>query len=195
MLKNFNKQTLPKMPKLFFGYFLCALGISMMYQARSLGLGPWDVLHTGVMNHTPLSFGQTSQLTGFVLILLSFFLGIYPGIGTVFNMVFVGIFIDVINNSSVLFSPQTFVGKLIMLEMGVWVLSIGIYFYLKSGLGAGPRDGLMLGLVKKLKLPISLIKTSNEVTAVLIGAILGGSVGVGTINCSFDTGICNSNGF
>ncbi len=61
------------------------------------------------------------------------------------------------------------------------MLSVGIYFYLKSGLGAGPRDGLMLGLMKKLKLPVSIIKTGIEVTAVAIGFLLGGKVGIGTI--------------
>ncbi|WP_353893031.1 membrane protein [Proteinivorax hydrogeniformans] len=181
MIKDFYKQTAPKMPKLFLGYFLCALGITMMYNARSLGLGPWDVLHTGVMNHTPLTFGQTSQLTGLVLVILSYFLGILAGIGTVLNVIIVGIIIDLINKSSLIFTPETFIGQLVLLEAGVWVLSLGIYFYLKPGLGAGPRDGLMIGLVKKLNLPVSVVKTAIEITAVIAGAMLGGSVGVGTV--------------
>ncbi|SHJ98511.1 Uncharacterized membrane protein YczE [Anaerobranca californiensis DSM 14826] len=180
MLKS-NKNTLSKLPTLFFGFALCSLGITMMYKVRDLGLGPWDVLHTGIMNYLPLTFGQVSQLMGFVIILFSLFLGVAPGIGTVLNMIFIGIFIDFFNSIPLLFTPQTYIGKLLMLILGVWVLSIGIYFYLKCGLGAGPRDGLMLGLMKKTNLPVGKIKTFMEISVVIIGALLGGKVGIGTI--------------
>lgn len=181
MLKDFKTQTIFKLPNLFFGFFLCSLGITMMYKAQELGLGPWDAFHRGVMNYTPLTFGQVSQLTGLVVIMISMFLGIMPGIGTVLNMIFVGLFIDLINESSLLFTPGSFWGKLVMLETGVWVLSMGIYFYLKSGLGAGPRDGLMLGLVKKLKVNVATVKTSIELIILSLGALLGGKIGIGTV--------------
>ncbi|SES70392.1 YczE/YyaS/YitT family protein [Anaerobranca gottschalkii] len=181
MLKSFKGNTLYKLPTLFFGFILCSLGITMMYKGRDLGLGPWDVLHTGIMNYLPLTFGQVSQMTGFIIILISSLLGVAPGIGTVLNMIFIGIFIDFFDNSPLLFTPQTFVGKLIMLILGVWILSIGIYFYLKCGLGAGPRDGLMLGLVKKTNLSVGRIKTFMEISVLILGALLGGQVGIGTI--------------
>ncbi len=181
MLRDIQKQTINKLPNLFLGFFLCSFGITMMYKAQDLGLGPWDVFHTGLMNHTPLTFGQISQSVGLGIILLSVFLGISPGLGTVLNMIFVGFFIDLINSSPLLATPQSFWGKLLILELGVWVLSLGIYFYLRSGLGAGPRDGLMLGLAKKTNLSIAKIKTIMEVTVLIIGFFLGGKIGIGTM--------------
>lgn len=168
-----------KLPKLFWGFAICSFGIAMMYQGRDLGLGPWDVLHTGIMNHTPLTFGQVSQIMGFIVIMFGLLLGIYPGLGTVLNMLFVGLMIDIFDK--LLFTPQTFWGKIIMLKLGLWILCVGIYYYLNCGLGAGPRDGLMLGIVKKTKLPLAVIKTSMELTVLFLGYLLGGKVGIGTI--------------
>ncbi|QNO13920.1 membrane protein [Alkalicella caledoniensis] len=188
MLRDFKTQTISKLPNLFFGFFLCSFGITMMYKARDLGLGPWDVFHTGVMNFVPLTFGQISQLAGFIVILLSMFLGIMPGLGTLLNMIFVGLFIDLIDHSPLLFTPGTFWGKLIMLQTGVWILSLGIFFYLKSGLGAGPRDGLMLGLVRRLNLKVATVKTTIEVLILVLGALLGGKVGLGTVVVALSMG-------
>lgn len=179
MVTDTKINPLYKLPKLFIGFGFCSLGIAMMYQARDLGLGPWDVLHTGIMNYTPLTFGQVSQIMGLMVILIGLTLGISPGIGTVFNMLFVGLFIDMFNK--ILFTPQTFWGKILILELGVWILCVGIYYYLNCGLGAGPRDGLMLGLVKKTNLSIAIIKTTMELTVVILGYLLGGKVGIGTI--------------
>lgn len=179
-----NKQELNKMlknlPRLFFGFFLCALGISMMLHA-DLGISPWDIFHKGLSTQTGLTFGQASQLTGLLVIGVSIPLGILPGIATILNMYFIGFFIDLINKSGMLSTPSVIISKLILIYLGMIVFSAGVFFYLSSNLGAGPRDGLMIGLVQKLNKSVSLIKTVIEISVLIIGYILGGPLGIGTV--------------
>ncbi|NLY82941.1 MAG: membrane protein, partial [Clostridiales bacterium] len=90
------KQILIKMPSLFFGFFLFSIAILLALYS-DLGMSPWDVLHMGIVNHSILSLGQVSQIVGLCVIILSVFLGVIPGIGTVFNMIFIGLFVDLID--------------------------------------------------------------------------------------------------
>src|SRR5665648_128648 len=138
-------------------------------------MSPWDVFHMGIVNHSILSLGQTSQIVGLVVVILSIFLGVIPGIGSIFNMIFIGMFIDLINNTGLLKTQGKMLGKIIL------IIGIATYFYLRVELGAGPRDGLMEGLVIKLNKPVWLIRGSIEITALIIGFFLGGPVGIGTI--------------
>ena len=135
----------------------------------------------GVSIQTGLTFGQAFQLTGITIILLSVFLGIIPGIGTILNMYFIGIFCDIINASGWMFTPQSMLGRIVMLLVGNLLFAVGSYFYLKPGLGGGPKDSLMLALSKRSKYSISLIRTAMEIIATTIGTVLGGPLGVGTI--------------
>lgn len=169
-----------KMPKLFFGFILCGLGIAMMKNS-GLGLNPWGIFHMGITNQTGITFGAVTQITGLVIILASIPLKIIPGIGTILNMYFIGMFIDMFDRSPFLTTPDPFILKLLILVVGMCVLSAGIYYYLSCGLGAGPRDGLMLGLMKILNKSVSVIKTVTEVSVMIIGVILGGPLGIGTI--------------
>ena len=169
-----------KLPTLFMGFVLCALGLLMMRDA-GLGMNPWGVFHVGLTNHTPLSFGQATQIVGLVILVSSVFLGITPGIGSILNMYFVGFFVDTIDRLGVISTPSAFMGKLGLLLLGVLVLGWGTYFYLRAQLGAGPRDGLMEGLVKRLKKPVSMIRGCIEFMALFIGYLLGGPVGIGTL--------------
>lgn len=183
------KNLLFKMPKLFFGFILCGLGIALMKNA-GLGLNPWGIFHMGVTVQTGITFGTVTQLTGLAIILLSIPLKIIPGIGTILNMYFIGIFIDMFDKSPYITTPDNFVLQLLVLVIGMVILSVGIFFYLGCGLGAGPRDGLMLGLMKKLNKPVSVIKTVIEVSVTIIGVVLGGPLGVGTIIIAFTFGFC-----
>jgi len=169
-----------KLPTLFIGFVLCALGLLMMRDA-GLGMNPWGVFHMGLTNHTPITFGQATQIVGLVILVSSVFLGIIPGIGSILNMFFVGFFVDVIDGLGVINTPNSLMAKLGLLLLGVLVLGWGTYFYLRAQLGAGPRDGLMEGLVKKLKKPVSIIRGSIEFMALSIGYLLGGPVGIGTL--------------
>lgn len=178
---------LKRIPRLFFGFFLCALGITTMLHA-SIGLSPWDIFHKGLSIQTGLTFGQAQQLTGLIVIIIGMLLGIFPGLGTILNMYFIGKFVDLIIQSGFLFTPESIIGKIIMLYIGIVIMCNGIYFYLSSNLGAGPRDGLMLGLVQKLNKKVAFIKTVIEVSVLIAGYLLGGPLGIGTVLLAFSTG-------
>ena len=168
------------MPTLFLGFFLFAIAILLALYSK-LGMSPWDVFHMGIVNHSVLTFGQTSQAVGFCIIIVSMFLGVTPGIGSVLNMIFIGVFIDLINNTGIFKTPGSILEKILMLISAILIMGIATYFYLKVELGAGPRDGLMEGLVIKLNKPVWLIRGTIEITALIIGFILGGPVGIGTL--------------
>lgn len=178
--KDIWLKLLLKMPSLFFGFFLFAVAMLLALYSK-LGMSPWDVFHMGIVNHSILSLGQTSQIVGFCVIMLSIFLGVIPGIGSIFNMIFIGIFVDLINNIGIFKTPESMLGKILMLISAIIIMGIATYFYLQVELGAGPRDGLMEGLVRKLNKPVWLIRGSIEITVLIIGFFLGGPVGIGTV--------------
>ncbi len=179
-LKDRWRSFAAKLPTLFMGFILCATGLLIMRDA-GLGMNPWGVFHVGLTMHTPLTFGQATQLVGLVILTMSVFLGMIPGLGSILNMIFVGYFVDLIDGLGIISTPNSFIGKLGLLLLGVLVLGWGTFFYLRAQLGAGPRDGLMEGLVKKLKKPVSIIRGSIEFMALIVGYILGGPVGIGTL--------------
>ncbi len=160
------------------GFFMFAAGIVFMLKA-DLGMSPWGVFHVGVTHHVPLTLGRISQLVGLIIIILSCFLGIYPGIGTLLNMFFIGFFIDIINP----YVPYMngYVSQAAMLAGGVIFVGIGSGLYINSNLGAGPRDSLMLGLSKKTGRSIRFVRNSIEISVLVTGFFLGGPVGVGTV--------------
>lgn len=182
LLRNTDEwiATLKKMPLLFFGLFLYAIGVlATLYS--DLGMSPWDVFHMGVVNHTPLTLGRTSQLTGLFILMISYFIGVIPGLASIFNMFFIGLFIDMVDNTGVFKTPSSLVGKFVLLVLGILIIGWATYFYLKVQLGAGPRDGLMEGLVKKFKKPVWVIRSVIEITVLTLGYFLGGPVGIGTL--------------
>lgn len=178
--KKILKQFLFKMPSLFFGFFLFAVAILFALYS-DLGMSPWDVLHMGIVKHSILSLGQVSEIVGLAIILLSIFLGVIPGIGTIFNMIFIGLFVDLLNKTGLIKTPENMIIKILMLVSAILIMGFGSYFYLKVELGAGPRDGLMEGLVRKLNKPVWLIRGSIELMVLIIGYFLGGPVGIGTL--------------
>lgn len=143
--------------KLFFGYFVCAVGIVMTINSN-LGLAPWDVFHQGLSNLTGITIGRAHILTGISIVALSSIFGEKVGWGTIFNMLFIGIFIDflMLNNLIPIFNK--FLPSLIMMLLGLLVLGFGCYLYLSVGWGSGPRDGLMIALVKKSNKSVRFIK-------------------------------------
>lgn len=169
-----------KLPKLFFGFLLCALGINLMLTA-GIGLNPWGTFTSGLESITHLSFGKLSQLIGLLIIVLTLPLKIVPGIGTILNMIFIGMFIDLFKSLNFMVQPSTFILQLIMCIVGLSILSYGIYMYISCGLGAGPRDGLMLALIKITGKNATVIKPTIEITVTILGLILGGPLGIGTI--------------
>lgn len=173
------KKTILGFLRLFIGYFICALGMVMTINAN-LGLAPWDVLHQGISNVTGLTIGRANIILGFIIIIIDIGLGQNIGWGTLFNMIFIGIFIDVIMLNNLVPIFDTFLPSFLMMLLGMLVLGYGIFIYVGAGYGAGPRDGLMVVLTKKTNKSVRFIKNSLEIFALIVGYFLGGSVGIGT---------------
>lgn len=179
-----NKRTYYLLGKLIFGLFLAALGTVIMIHAN-IGLFPWGTLNAGLTNSTGISFGVWSQLIGVIIIIGLILMKAYPGIGTLCDIFFVGFFIDTIEATGWIPTPHTLVTQLIFSLIGLFVLSYGMSIYMSCGLGAGPRDGLMLLMMKITGKPVTIVKAGIEITVTVLGLLLGGPFGVGTIMLAF----------
>lgn len=173
--------------KLIWGLFLYALGSVIIINAH-IGYAPWDVFHVGAAKTIGVSVGTVSIVTGIFIGFLVFFLGEKLGLGTILNMVLIGGFIDIIFLINVIPLAKSIIWSILMLIIGLIMLALGTYFYISSGLGAGPRDSLMVALTRKTGLPIGVCRGMIEVTVVTIGWKLGGMVGVGTLVVAFTIG-------
>ena len=166
--------------RLFIGYFVCAVGMVMTMNAN-IGFAPWDVLHQGIGNVTGLTIGKANIILGLIIVTIDILLGENIGWGTVFNMIFIGTFIDIIMLNSLVPKFDSFIPSLLLLLLGVLTLGYGVFIYIGAGFGAGPRDALMVALTKRTGKSVRLVKNTVEILALTIGYFLGGSVGIGTV--------------
>ncbi|AFS77837.1 hypothetical protein DUF161 [Gottschalkia acidurici 9a] len=173
--------------KLFIGLFLCALGIVMTINAN-LGLAPWDVFHKGISNILGTTIGQSNIIIGVFIVILDSLLGEKIGWGTLCNMFFVGIFMDFITSTSLISVMDTFTQGVIMILVGMFISGVASYLYISSGMGAGPRDGLMVALVKKTNKSVRFVRNSIEISVLTVGYVLGGFAGIGTLIISLGMG-------
>ncbi|RFB17637.1 YitT family protein [Bacillus sp. HNG] len=165
----------------FIGLLIMSLGIVMIIKA-DLGASPWDVLHIGLYKQIGLTIGTWSIIVGFfILFLSSFLLKRLPQIGAFLNMISVGIFIDMFMMVPFLVTPETFIGKLMMLLLGLLINGYGMGIYISAKVGAGPRDSLMLALTEISKWKVQYIRFGMEIIVLTIGWLLGGPVFVGTL--------------
>lgn len=178
-----------RMLRLVFGLFLYALGIVITLKAH-VGYAPWDVLHVGLAKSIGISIGFASILVGLLIVIVAFLLGEKLGLGTILNMILIGVFFDLIFQFNIIPVMDNFIWGVIMLIVGLFIISLATYFYIGSGFGAGPRDSLMVALSRKTGLPIGLCRGTIEVIAVAVGWKLGGLVGIGTIIAAFAIGFC-----
>ncbi|MGI6128552.1 MAG: YczE/YyaS/YitT family protein [bacterium] len=162
------------------GFFLYAVGILLTIHAQ-LGAAPWDTFHIGLVNHTGLTLGQVSQIVGMMIVLANIAMKEVPGWGTILNTYFIGYFIDLIEGFSLIPNVQSLFGKIVMLLAGILIIGWGTFFYMNTGWGAGPRDGLMLGLSRCFSTGVWKARTAIEIVVVAAGFILGATPGVGTI--------------
>ncbi len=176
VLKNLVK----KLPKLLFGFMVCGLGLSLTIKA-GVGMSSWSTFTAGLVNVTGIPFGKLTQIIGFAIIIITIPLKVYPGIGTILNMIFLGFFIDFFKDSGYIIQPENFTLQILMCLIGLVIFLIGCYIYISCGLGAGPRDGLMIAMIKITGKNVSIVKPSIEITVLIIGAILGSAIGVGTV--------------
>ncbi|MCL5996152.1 MAG: YitT family protein [Chloroflexi bacterium] len=159
---------------------LCCFGfgIALMVQA-GLGLSPWESLHQGISIHTGIPIGTVSILLGVPILALWLPLGERPGIGTLFNVVCIGL----VTNVSLPVLPRfTQLGlQLMQMALGILVIGAGSGLYLSSQLGAGPRDGLMMGLTRRTGWSVRVTRTAIELGVLAVAFVLGGSIGIGTV--------------
>lgn len=175
--------------RLIFGLFLYALGIVMTINAN-IGYAPWDVFHVGLANSIGLSIGLASILTGVVIVLISWLLGEKLGLGTILNMLLIGVFLDMIMALKVIPKLDHVVLGIFMMIGGLFVIALASYFYIGAAFGAGPRDSLMVALTRKTGLSVGICRGSIELMAVIIGWQLGGKLGLGTVLSALAIGFC-----
>ncbi len=173
-----------RLPRLALGLVLCGVGIASMV-AADLGLGPWDVLHQGISRLTGLPIGMVAILVGVVVLGLWFPLRERPGLGTVLNVVVIGVVIDL--TLLVLVTPAALWVRTSMMLLGPVLFAIGSGYYIGAGLGPGPRDGVMTGLARR-GIPVGAARALLELGVLVGGWLLGGTVGVGTVVFAFGIG-------
>jgi uncharacterized membrane protein YczE len=167
-----------RLPQLMFGLVVVGLGFALMVEA-DLGLGPWEVLHQGISNRIGIPIGTVGIFVGLLVLAAWFPLRQRLGIGTVLNVITIGIVIDL----TMLAIPNLHSLSLRwpVLLSGILLVGVGGGLYIGAGLGPGPRDGLMTGLAARGWMSIRVARTLLEVTALTAGWLLGGTVGIGTL--------------
>jgi len=169
------------------GLWLFGIGEAGLINAR-LGNTPWTVLAQGVAKHSPLDIGGATIAISVVVLLGWIPLRQVPGIGTVANVVVIGLSLDVMRQ--VLPHPESVPARL--LEAGLAILAVGVAsaLYLTANLGPGPRDGWMTGIHRRTGYPIAWVRAAIEITVLVIGFGLGGTVGVATVAFALLVGYC-----
>jgi uncharacterized membrane protein YczE len=167
-----------RLVQLIVGLFLFGWSMAMMVQSH-LGLMPWDVFHQGVAKHLPLTFGEVVIVVGALVLLLWIPLRQWPGLGTILNVLLIGIAADV--GLGVMSEPDALWAQGLLLLGGIVLNGIAGALYIGVHLGTGPRDGLSMALNRITGRSVRLMRTGVEVIVLVVGIVLGGTVGVGTV--------------
>ena len=160
------------------GLWLFGTGEALLVASR-LGNTPWTVLAQGVSKHSPLSIGAATFAISLVVLLAWIPLRERPGLGTIANAVVIAVAIDVMLD--VLPHPHATLARLGEVVAAIVSIGLGSGLYLTTWLGPGPRDGWMTGLARRTGLPIATVRLSIELTALVVGWVMGGRVGLGTV--------------
>lgn len=167
-----------RLPLLLVGLFLYGASMAMVLRG-TLGQIPWDVLHVGLSQHIPLSFGTIVVGVSLLVLIPWIPLRQKPGLGTIGNALLIGPSADLV--LSVLEPPEGLAWRILLLVGGVVLNGIATGMYIGSQFGPGPRDGLMTGLARVTGGSLRVVRTGIEVSVVVVGWFLGGVVGVGTV--------------
>ena len=176
---------------LYIGLMIYGLGVALTVDA-AIGIAPWDVLAQGISLQSGLSFGVSTVVVSAIVLLLWIPLKVRPGLGTISNAILVGLFADVALYD--LPTPDPYWQKLAMFALGMVVISFATGMYISSGMGKGPRDGLMFGVAQRTKIPFWISRSSIELIVVSVGFILGGQVREGTLLFAIGIGYLNQLG-
>lgn len=179
MLPPMTLKTLKQLTRLMVGLYIYGWGIALMVHA-SIGIAPWDVFAQGISIQSGLSFGISSVVVSLLVLVSWIPVGVKAlGIGTILNGIFIGVFCDL----SMPFLPvwPNLASQYLTFIAGIAIVAFATGLYISSKLGSGPRDGLMVGLSRRMGRPLWIIRTAVEATVLLIGWLMGGQVGFGTI--------------
>lgn len=166
--------------RLLVGLALYAVGIVLTI-LPALGLAPWDSLHQGLSLHFPMTFGIAGIIIGLIILVVIFFLNEPIGLGTICNIVLIGLMIDGLMQHDIFPIPEELWVRVLMFFLGIVIICIASWLYIGAGMGAGPRDGLMLTIMRYTHLPVSTSRIIIEGSVALCGFLLGGQIGFGTI--------------
>ena len=166
------------------GLTLFGAGVALQKQGR-MGLAPWDVFHEGLSEVIDWPFGRALVLTSFLVLFLWIPLRQRLGLGTMLNAVQIGVVADIV--ISLVPEQTTYWTRIPFMVVGILLVGVGSGYYIGAGLGPGPRDGLMTGLAAR-GVAISRARTAVEITVLLIGWILGGTIGIGTLAFALSIG-------
>jgi uncharacterized membrane protein YczE len=169
---------LKNLPILFFGLAIFGVGDALLIQS-TIGNSPWSVFAQGLSLRTPLSIGEATGITSIAVLLLWIPLKERPGFGTLANIAVIAVFVQI----GVDHIPKVEMNiplQLFYVLIGIGLVGMGSALYITCGLGPGPRDGLMTSIHNKTGIRIARVRLSIEITILIIGALLGGSVGIGT---------------
>ena len=186
-----SKKPLNLKPKIITFFFLC-FGLTLFGVGEGLllvsaaGASPWSVFAQGIHLSVGLSVGAVTIIISILVLLLWVPLSQKPGMGTILNALIIGIMIDIC--IKFVPTPEDFISQIFLAVAAVLVVGLGGGIYLVANLGAGPRDGLMIGLQKKTNFPIAVVRATLEITVMSIGWYLGGTVGLGTLLFAFGIG-------
>lgn len=178
--------------QLLVGFGTFGVAVPLMIQS-GLGLGPWDAFHVGLHNLTGLSIGMASIVVGLVILVVTSFLGIRPGLGTILNMVLIGLFIDLV----LPWIPVAHHWSVAALYYAVALIlfGYGTGMYIGAGLGSGPRDGMMVVLSRRSGWPAGRVRTVMELSVLGLGWLMGGKIGIGTLIFAVSVGPATQWGF
>ncbi len=175
--------------KIIFGLLIFSLGVHLTIRA-DLGLAPWDCLGMGIAGQTPLNYGLSMTAMGVAILIIDLLMKEKIGFGTIIDALLTGNFVQLYNDLDPF--PET--GNLLIgigiILAGLALMALGQYFYMSAGQCCGPRDALLVGLGKRFRrLPIGAVQILLWGTVLLIGWLLGGPVGIGTVVSTFGSGI------
>jgi uncharacterized membrane protein YczE len=162
---------------LILGLSLFGLGEGLLVQSQ-WGATPWTVFAQGIAKHTHWSLGWSTAIISLAVLVAWFPLGERPGFGTIANLIIIAYVLDLVSTN--LAVPHSYWLKSVYVVGAVVVIGIGSALYLTTGLGPGPRDGLMTSLHRRLGVSVVYIRLTLEVTVLVVGWLMGGTVGVGT---------------
>ena len=170
------------------GLLVFAFGVHLTIYAN-IGLAPWDCLGMGIARHTPLNYGLSMTLMAVVILLIDLLLKERIGFGTVIDALLTGNFVQLFNDLNPLPENHSVWPGVGIMLVGFVFMALGMYVYMKAGQGCGPRDALLVGLGKRLpRLPIGAVEILLWAAVLLLGWLLGGPVGIGTLISTFGAG-------